>query len=169
MDAFKNAFAILVALAPAGLPAAAAPMSIDGAAMVGMRESIPAAEHDVQRQGYVTALRSASLGNALQGRVRARGQATLGFASLLNSQHSAGWTIHTAVATADIFSPLVGGLLLSARGDVPPGAASRLSSSFNVGELGRLDDGTRAVQRVIEGARVFSDADDPTAMLFTAR
>jgi hypothetical protein len=123
----------------------------------------------VQRQGYVTALRSASLGNALQGRVRARGQAALGFASFLTSEPPAGWTIHTAVATANIFSPLVGGMVLSARGDVAPGAASKLSSSFNVGELGRLDDGTRAVQRVIEGARVFTDADDPTAMLFTAR
>jgi hypothetical protein len=41
MNVFKNAFAILVALAPAGLPAAAAPMSIEGGATVGMRESIP--------------------------------------------------------------------------------------------------------------------------------
>ena len=50
----------------------------------------------------------------------------------------------------------------------PPGAATTLVSSFNLGELGRLDDGSRAVQRVIEGARTFTDTDDVAAMLSSA-
>lgn len=163
----KNVLAACCALASAcaALPAAAAPLSIEGGLPIEMRGVVAAADQDVQRQGYVTAYRSASLRSAMQGRGRPRVQAVLSFAAALDATQFRGWTVTTAVATAGIFAPLISGLVPSTRSDSPPGAAATLVSSFNVGEVGRLDDGTRAVQRVIDGARAPSDRDDIAAML----
>ena len=157
------------ALALAAAPAQAAPVWIEGGPGVDMRGAVTSIDLDVERQGYITAFRAASLRSEIQGRARPRVQPVLGFVASLNPPQLTGWTVSTAVATAGVFAPLIAGLLPTNRSDALPGATTTLVSSFNVGELGRLDDGSRAVQRVIEGARTVGEMDDPAALLFSAR
>ena len=149
--------------------ATAAPLTIETGMPLEVRGVVSPVELDLERLGYVTAFRGAALRSAIQGKARPRARAVLGFAAALNPPQLTGWTVSTAVATSGVFASLIGGLVPSSRSDAPPGATTTLVSSFNVGELGRLDDGSRAVQRVIEGARTVGEMDDPAALLFSAR
>lgn len=157
-----------LALASASLPAMAAPVWIDGGLSFDIRGAVTPTDLDMQRQGFVTAYRAATLRGAIQGRPRPRPQAVLGPLSTLNPSRLIGWTVTTAGATAGVFAPLISGLVPSNRSDAPPGATQTLVSSFNFGELGRLDDGSRAVLRVIEGARSFTEIEDIATLLSTA-